>query len=262
MRSFLFFGILLGTFSLCARAQSRAEFNQAANKPAPVPATPKPTVKVVEKVVYRGRPAAKTKVVEKVVYRERPVAFQADPAPTSAGPPIPEEVWNDKDKVLKLGNQYRTGGAGPIDYVQALRCYRRGAELGSALSIYNVGLCYAGGWGVAQDYAQALQWYGRAAALGYPDAMNNLGKMYADGQGVSKDYCQAMQQYKRAAEAGSATGMFNLGVYYKGGYCAGTQDKELARQWLQKAVEAGSKAGADSNDKRAAELAAKELQGL
>src|SRR5262249_38889620 len=39
-----------------------------------------------------------------------------------------------------------------------------------ASAMFNLGLLYANGWGVAQDYVRAREWYEKAAANGYAEA--------------------------------------------------------------------------------------------
>ena len=56
---------------------------------------------------------------------------------------------------------------------------------------YNIGLLYAGGFGVNQDYEEAVRWYQMAAEKGYAPAQIELGVMYAEGWGVSQNYISA-----------------------------------------------------------------------
>ena len=56
---------------------------------------------------------------------------------------------------------------------------------------------------MVQDEAKAFEWYKRAAELGDADAMFNLGLCFEDGRGVAKDEAKAFKLYKRAAELGN-----------------------------------------------------------
>ena len=69
--------------------------------------------------------------------------------------------------------------------------------------------------------------------------MNDLGILYDQGRGVAQDYAQARQWYQKAAEAGDPLGMNNLGVLYEQGRGV-ARDYAQARQWYQKAAEAGN----------------------
>jgi TPR repeat protein len=44
--------------------------------------------------------------------------------------------------------------------------YRRAAEAGNDTAMYNIGVLWEGGLGVAQDRYQAITWYRKAAAAG------------------------------------------------------------------------------------------------
>ena len=64
---------------------------------------------------------------------------------------------------------------------------------------YNIGLMYAGGFGVNQDYEKAVRWYQMAAEKGYAPAQIELGVMYAEGWGVSQNYINAYMWFDLAA---------------------------------------------------------------
>jgi len=82
--------------------------------------------------------------------------------------------------------------------------YARGAELGDATSMYNLGFLYFRGKGVSQDYVLAMTWYRQAAGKGSAVAMNALGFMYAQGRGVDRDiergYAWFTTAYRVAAD--------------------------------------------------------------
>ncbi|MFW1410905.1 tetratricopeptide repeat protein, partial [Vibrio parahaemolyticus] len=61
---------------------------------------------------------------------------------------------------------------------------------------------YDFGQGVAQDHAEAVRWYRRAADLGNVIAMKNLGLSYRDGEGIGKDFAEARRWLEKAAAAG------------------------------------------------------------
>jgi TPR repeat protein len=183
-------------------------------------------------------------------------------AQQAASAPFPPPVWNNKDAMLKVGSTYSHGNGVPQDYEMALRCYRRSAELGNVEALYNIATYYAVGRGVPADRAQALVWYHRAAAQGYAPAMNSLGVIYSSKFQGTPDYCEALKWFKKSAENGCASGMQNLGHSYREGLCPGTRSAKLARQSLQNAIDIGGRASASQDDKRAAELAAQEMQQI
>jgi len=186
------------------------------------------------------------------------------------------------------------------EYAQARQWFQKAAEAGSADGMNGLGALYENGWGVTQDSAQARQWYRRAADAGsvaaklklamlspspasqplpngtpspvdelaaakrYLDAkdyakalpllrkvadatrnleaLNQLGDLYYSGRGVSQDYVQARQWYQKAADAGSANAMYQLGELYQYGQGV-ARDYAQAHRWYHKAVDAGNADG-------------------
>jgi tetratricopeptide (TPR) repeat protein len=72
-------------------------------------------------------------------------------------------------------------------------------------AMYNLGLHYDRGQGVAQDYAKAREWYEKAADKGDAYAMYNLGRHYEKGLGVAQDYAKAREWYEKAADKDNAS---------------------------------------------------------
>ena len=63
----------------------------------------------------------------------------------------------------------------------------------------NPGLAYATGrGGVEQDDEEAVRWYRKAADLGNASAINNLGFMFANGRGVEADPRQSIEFYRKS----------------------------------------------------------------
>ena len=63
---------------------------------------------------------------------------------------------------------------------------------------------YLTGLGLARDDQEALKWYRKAADLGDSNAQYSLGVLYAQGRGVSMDEALALDWYRKAAEQGNA----------------------------------------------------------
>ena len=55
--------------------------------------------------------------------------------------------------------------------------YRKAADLGDALGMYNLGVCYYNGTGVTKDEAEAVKWWRKAADLGNAEAKEILAKI-------------------------------------------------------------------------------------
>ena len=121
---------------------------------------------------------------------------------------------------------------------EALRWYRKAADMGHTAAQYNVGVFYHFGRGTTQNYAEALKWYRKAAEQGYADAQNNLGVMYNTGLGVSQNSAEAFRWYRLAAEQGLAISQNNIGNMYENG--KGTaKNLDEAAKWYRKAAEQG-----------------------
>ena len=120
----------------------------------------------------------------------------------------------------------------------ALEPYETAAAKGDASAMFNLGLLYENGQGVAQDYAKAREWYEKAAANDNASAMFNLGLLYARGDGVAQDYAKAHEWYEKAAAKGDAEAMFNLGLLYARGSGV-ARDYAKAREWYEKAAAEG-----------------------
>lgn len=98
---------------------------------------------------------------------------------------------------------------------EAVRAYRKGAELGQDVSQCNLANCYAKGEGVPQDFEQAVYWYRKAAEQGLAQAQTQLGIAYKEGQGVAKDIDTAKMWLERAAEQNDTTALAHLSVIYE-----------------------------------------------
>jgi len=144
----------------------------------------------------------------------------------------------DASAMFNLGVLYHNGQGMAQDYVKARECYEKAAAAGDADAMFNLGLLYDNGLGVAQDYAKSRAWYEKAAAKGQASAMFNLGLLYHNGQGVAQDHAMARKWFEKAADEGNASAMFNLGVLYDEGFGV-AQDYAKARDWYKKAAARG-----------------------
>src|SRR5262249_38555217 len=76
--------------------------------------------------------------------------------------------------------------------------FQTGANHGHVVSMYNLGLSYELGLGVAQDYVKAREWYEKAADKGLSSAMVGVGGLYENGYGVAQDFTKAREWYEKA----------------------------------------------------------------
>ena len=88
----------------------------------------------------------------------------------------------------------------------AVELYTLAAEQGSVrvrtIAMFNLGVLYMRGQGVAKSYELAREWLAKAAQKGNEDAMVNLGAMYIQGQGVAQSYELAREWLTKAAHEG------------------------------------------------------------
>ena len=87
---------------------------------------------------------------------------------------------------------------------EAVRCFERGAALGSALAANNLGLCLRAGLGGPRDAERACALFAQAAAAGLPDALVHHAECLLAGTGCAPDEARALALLRRAAAAGSA----------------------------------------------------------
>jgi TPR repeat protein len=92
-----------------------------------------------------------------------------------------------------------------------------------------------GWWGVLPYGPEAVRWYRKAAELGDWMAAADLGDMYKEGARVPQDYPEAAKWYEKAAESNSAAGLV-VGRLYRDGLGVPHQDYVLAYMWFNLAA--------------------------
>ena len=115
------------------------------------------------------------------------------------------DAGNAQAMVL-LGTLYAQGLGGPKSDADAVRLFRRAAELGYARGMYNLGLMCEADRGVpaGSGVDAAIGWYAKAADRGDGDAAYRLGLMYEQGRGVPKDLTEARRLYAKAGTKDAA----------------------------------------------------------
>ncbi|MDO9371933.1 MAG: tetratricopeptide repeat protein [Gammaproteobacteria bacterium] len=76
----------------------------------------------------------------------------------------------DADAANIVGVQYEMALSVVENYGEAMKWYRKAAQLGSIAALFNIGSLYEGGIGVPRDMVEARRWYEQAAAKGYSAA--------------------------------------------------------------------------------------------
>jgi TPR repeat protein len=102
------------------------------------------------------------------------------------------------------------------NFDEAVRWFRKAADLGFPEAQYMLGSVYDGdyGKGVEKDSAEAVRWYRLAADQGDADAQRALAANYLLGQGVEKDIPIGLGWYRKAAESGDIAAKIMLGGIY------------------------------------------------
>jgi TPR repeat protein/serine/threonine protein kinase len=124
---------------------------------------------------------------------------------------------NEAIDYFNRGIAYQNGEGVPKDETEAVKWYRKAAELGLAGAQNNLGVCYQEGQGIAKDEAEAVNWYRKAAEQGLDLAQNNLAICYDGGHGVAKDESEAVKWYRKASDQNYASAHYNLGIRYLNG---------------------------------------------
>ena len=124
---------------------------------------------------------------------------------------------------------------------EAVKLFRKAAELGNSYAQGNLAVCYLFGEGVQKDYYEAVKWLHKAASQGYDDAQNNLGVCYERGFGVTSNSYEAFKWYRMAAEKNNADAQYNLAVCYEYGYGV-AKSIDNAVNWYKKSERAEAKA--------------------
>ncbi len=147
----------------------------------------------------------------------------------------------DSDELLKRGIDYFYGNSGlRQDYSEAMRLWRRAAELGNAEAQFRLAFDgYDQGRGLTQNYDEAAIWYLKAAEQGHADAQCHLGFLYLCGNGVKKDESEAAKWFRMAAGQGNSSAQYALGQIYHYGWGV-ERDNAEALKWYRLAAEQGN----------------------
>ncbi|HNJ36278.1 MAG TPA: tetratricopeptide repeat protein, partial [Leptospiraceae bacterium] len=135
--------------------------------------------------------------------RERFIRERSDALPEY----LEAATAGDAEACFLLGRAHDVGSAGGNDSPnEAVKWYRKAAELGNVFAQYNLGVIYEGGRGIEKDEVEAARWYRKAADEGLADAQRALGNLYYSGRGLEKDEVEAVKWYRKAAEQGDPSG--------------------------------------------------------
>ena len=144
----------------------------------------------------------------------------------------------DAEACNMLGNCYLEGDGMEKDVEKAAELFREAAERGSADGMVSLGKCYYYGNGVNEDDVQAFKCFDKAVSEGCLEAITLSGECYLYGHGVEEDEEMALKFFLVAAEDGDRAAQRMAGRCYDEGW--GTEvDYTNAAEWYQKATEQG-----------------------
>lgn len=125
-----------------------------------------------------------------------------------------------------------------IDYKEALKYLKKGAQKGHSNSINLLGLFYEKGYGVKKDIQQAIAYYKQVANYNTYAAFH-LGRYYRD----NKEYKKAIKYFEISSRSNKSNALVELGIIYESGLGV---DKDI-----NKAIKYYEKAYSNTKDKSA-----------
>ena len=149
------------------------------------------------------------------------------------------EAAADEENEAKGYFEKATGFAEKKKYEEAVKWFRKAADLGEPNAQYNLGLCYYKGQGIKQDLEEAVKWLKKAAGQGLVFAQYNLGVCYYSGQGVKQDFKEAAKWFRLAADQEFPAAQYNLGFCYATGKGV-KKNRAEAVKWFRRAADLGN----------------------
>ena len=129
------------------------------------------------------------------------------------------------------------------------------AEKGNVKAQTEVANAYYVGIGVPKSLQEAIKWWRKAADLGDGSAFSLLGTMSYLGNGVPKDSAEAIRMWHKGAEKYDKDAMSQLGFAYLVGDSV-PKDHTLSYMWFNLAASNGDVSAAKSRDSVAKNLSA------
>ena len=142
-------------------------------------------------------------------------------------------MLNDVKKLNKKGNFllgrcYYHGIGTEQDFVKAVECFKKAANLNHGTAKDYLGDCYYNGQGIDQSYSEAAKWYKDAADNNKNgSSAHSLAFMYLKGEGLPEDIHKAIDYWHIAADKGITQAQRIISREY------------ISGEYLEKDVEAG-----------------------
>lgn len=146
-----------------------------------------------------------------------------------------------KREILRtIAESYYLGEQGfPENKQKAIFWFRVLAGLNEPIPMYNLGVCYYSGDGVALRKDSAVYFFRKAAEEELDVAQYNLALCYLAGEGVSQDKDSAVLLFRKAAKQGLDAAQYNLALCYLCGEGV-TQNIDSAAYFFRKANKQGT----------------------
>ena len=146
---------------------------------------------------------------------------------------------NYPDAFNQLGEMYYFGREGvEKNLEEAIKFFRKAADLGNTSAMFHLGDCYMHGEGVEQSEAEALKWFIKRQDGDESEGMAHLAYMYS----WDSDYAKSFEWYSKAAELGNAEAVYSLGCCYEEGNGV-EKDSAKALEYYLKAADKDSEDG-------------------
>lgn len=143
----------------------------------------------------------------------------------------------EAEKLYNLGMAYLSGNGAEMNDIEALKCFKKAADMKLPKAFNAVGCMYKSGTtGVAKDYSEAIRWFRLGVSIGDDGSQNNLGILYQNGCGLAQDNAEAAKLYRMAAMQGNDGAQYNLGRLYLAGQGV-PKDYSEAMKWFRMAAE-------------------------
>lgn len=150
------------------------------------------------------------------------------------------EEKNDKDALFSIGFLAQQSQQ-PNALDEAMKYYRRAADLGQLQAMNNYGFILAGSGQGEEKAKEGLDQIKKAAEGGLNAARRNMAAIYLNGlAGEKRDPAAALAQLEKAAVGGDAQAQFELAQFYVELGGPEYTDDDKAWDWLNKAAEAGN----------------------
>ena len=138
-------------------------------------------------------------------------------------------IFDDKGNITESDEEKKT----------AYAFLMKGTKLNETACISSLANGYYYGTFVKQDYAQALRWYKKAAQLGDGFAYYMIANMYYYGNGVDENNEEAWSWAKRGAERGVANCIYFKGIICQDGFAPQEQQQSDCIRFYEEAADLG-----------------------